>query len=163
MTFHVCFFIGSQCFCQGCSTKGMCLYRGVYWHSCPRYSTDLFSTACPSSGEASDERKSGTQKWALSWSTQTLFPSRLHPHTLEIRASLLSKDQFSPKKVMKSQERKLNPGNSLLRSQIRHLDNELELLIAAQPFIHMTHYLSGRDTQARVLFAPVKTILFFQP
>ena len=64
---------------------------------------------------------------------------------------------------MKSQERKLNPGNSLLRSQIRHLDNELELLIAAQPFIRMTHYLSGRDTQVTVLFAPVKTILFFQP
>lgn len=61
---------------------------------------------------------------------------------------------------MKSQGRKLNPGNSLLRSQIRHVDNERELLIAAQPFIPVTHYLSGRDTQVRVLFAPVKTIFF---
>lgn len=65
------------------------------------------------------------------------------PHASEIRASLPPEDQFSPEKVMKSEERKLNPGNSLLRSQIRHLDNELELLIAAQPFIHMTHYLAG--------------------
>lgn len=62
---------------------------------------------------------------------------------------------------MKSRERKLNPGNSLLGSQVRHLDNDPGLLIAAQPFILMTHYLSGRDTQAGVLFAPVKTIPFF--
>lgn len=64
---------------------------------------------------------------------------------------------------MKSQERKLNPGKALLGSQTRHVDNELGLLIAAQPFALMTHYLSGQDTRAAVLLAPVKTTPFFPP
>lgn len=143
MTFRVCFFIGSQRFCQGCSAAGMCLYRGVYWHSRPQCSADLFSTARPSSGGASDETKSGSEKRSLSGTHRHSFLAGPHPHASEIRVSLPPKDQLSPEKVMKSEERKLNPGNSLLRSQIRHLDNELELLIAAQPFIHMTHYLAG--------------------
>lgn len=135
MTFGVCFLLGSQRLCQGCSTAGMRLYRGsigIHGHG----------------AATSSWRGPG---WKEDRHTKMFFVPCLKHSFLSIpwksEHFSLSKDQLSPKKVMKSQERKWNPGNSGLRSQIRHLDNGLGLWRAAQPWPHMTHYLSGPDTQ----------------
>lgn len=66
----------------------------IHWHSWPRSTEQLLERPCMKGSQA--------HKNVLYPQPETLFPS----HTLEIRVLSLSKDQLSPRKVMKSQERK---------------------------------------------------------